>query len=273
MSSGSLDIFGSSRGRISNTRGKRGPPGRPGGIRDLCKWLPRSTLSIMQKHEMAACYLLQDPTDITKEGKSVKIWNSRSETKHNLIAVKPTSTIVDLPKGKKALSFTKNQYQSHVELIQPITGAGFLCLTFKTDKDELQTIVGKFQTRDLVHQNFEIQCSGTEIFVCGYSDGKYVEMPIMNDCRKWCTLYLGYTISTSSELTIQYMMNGDIDTKGQILLNAAKMSQPMFTLGCRKNETQYFSGQISALEIYFVENQREFIPDEIAMLVSTSQKI
>ena len=68
---GSLDIFGgSSKGRISN--GKRGPPGRPGGIRDLCKWLPKSTLSIMQRHEMSACYLLQDSTDITKEGKAVK---------------------------------------------------------------------------------------------------------------------------------------------------------------------------------------------------------
>ena len=269
---GSIDIFGRS-GRSSNTPGKRGPPGRSGGIRDLCRWLPKSTLTIMQKHEMMACYILKDSSDIIREGKVVKTWISRSESKRNLIGVKPSSTIIDLQNGNKALSFSKNQYQSHIELIQPLTGSGFICLTFKTDTDELQTIIGKFHKRDMIHQNFEIKCWPTEIFVCGYLKGKYIELPIIHDCRKWTTLYLGYTVSKTSELTINYMLNADIDSKGQIILNAAKMSQPGVTVGCRQNETQYFSGQISALEVYFSENQQESIPDEISMLVSLNQKI
>ena len=103
-------------------------------------------------------------------------------------------------------------------------------MTFKTDKDDLQTIIGKFQKRDMIHQNFEIQCLSTEIFVCGYLKEKYIELPIIHDCRKWTTLYIGYTVSKTSELTINYMLNGDIDSKGQMILNAAKMSQPIFSV-------------------------------------------
>ena len=95
----------------------------------------------------------------------------------------------------------------------------------------------------------------------------------MHDCRNWTTLFLQYSITPTKEIHFEYMINADIDQKGQFSLQASRGSSPSMTLGARENRTQYFSGKIHALDIYFTENSNGRIPDPILMLVSRDQKI
>ena len=78
----SVDIFGASRGgKASASRGKRGPPGKPGSIRDLCKWLPKTTLATLRKHEENGCFILQSDDDIKMSGKTIEIWIAYTSAK------------------------------------------------------------------------------------------------------------------------------------------------------------------------------------------------
>ena len=69
------------------------------------------------------------------------------------------------------------------------------------------------------------------------------------------------------------MLNADTNQKGQFSLNAARGATPSMTLASHEDGSQHFFGKIHALEIYFTENSKERIPDEISLLVSRDQKI
>ena len=66
-----VDIFG--RSVTETLRGKQGPRGIRGGIKDICTWFPAGALSQFRKHEETACFLLENlSTDIIKEGSKIK---------------------------------------------------------------------------------------------------------------------------------------------------------------------------------------------------------
>ena len=44
------------------------------------------------------------------------------------------------------------------------------------------------------------------------------------------------------------------------------------TMGCRQDNTRYFSGKIHAFEIFFTEKSCDRIPDEIALMIADSHK-
>ena len=50
-----VDIFGASRLK-EGIRGKRGPPGPAGSIKDLCLWMSKGTLANLQKYEEVVCF-------------------------------------------------------------------------------------------------------------------------------------------------------------------------------------------------------------------------
>ena len=270
-----VDIFGGS-GSSKATKGPRGPPGAPGTIRDLCKWMPLGTVRTLRNYEEKGCFLLGLSSDITRQesGQAILSWNSRSQLGKHLKAIHPASEITTLPNGQKAIEFTgKECYHAPLRPIECIPGSGFLAITFLTDSDAIQTLVGRHRKKDFLMQNFEINVTTTEIFVCGYLKKKPIQIPIMHNCRKWTTFFLQYTITPQKDIHFEYMINADINQKGQFSLNAARGTMPGMTLASRENGSQHFSGKIHALEIYFTENSKERIPDEISLLVSRDQKI
>ena len=97
------DIFGANRTKGA-VRGKRGPSGKPGSVKDLCKWLRNLAKNILQKYEEGCCLLLDDLShDIIRKGKEIAAWNSSSDKAKNLTAINTATNIIMLPDGKKAI--------------------------------------------------------------------------------------------------------------------------------------------------------------------------
>ena len=264
-----MDRFGAigAKGAI---RGRRGPPGRDGSIKDLCQWMPAGTLWNLWKYEETGAFHLGKTTDVQVQNHTVTSWNSRSELGKNLTSVHP-ATLTTFP---NAIEFTgKEYYHAPINTVACITGSGYLAITFQTDSDHTQTLIGRYRKRDPLLQNFEINVTTNEIFVCGYAKNKPIQIPIMHNCRNWTTLFLQYTITPSKEMHFEYMLDADIDQKGQFSLHASRGAKPSMILGAREDHTQYFSGKIHALDIYFTENSNERIPDPISLLVSRHQKV
>ena len=263
-----VDIFGRS---ISETqRGKQGPRGIRGGIKDICTWFPASTLSQFQKHDEKACFLLKDlSTDIVKDGSKIKEWKSRSKANLNLKAILPSSTIAEHP---VSLEFSKNRYNANFTLLENRSGSGLIVLTFLTDSDENQTLVGKWTSKDAFRQNFEISVTTSEIFISGYLKKRPMTHTIMHNCRNWTTFSLMYTVSRFKECHFEYFINGDLNENGNFSLDVPRISQPHMTMGCRQDNTRYFSGKIHAFEIFFTEKSCDRIPDEIALMIADSHK-
>ena len=267
-----VDIFGASRSKGA-IRGRRGPPGKDGSIKDLCQWMPAGTLQNLWKYEETGSFHLGKSTDVDVHNHTITSWNSRSESGKHLKAMRP-ATLITLPHKQKAIEFTgKESYHALINTVECITGSGYFAITFQTDSDHTQTLVGRYRKRDPLLQNFEINVTTNEIFVCGYSKKKPIQVPIMHNCRKWTTLFLQYTITPSKEMHFEYMIDVDIDQKGQFSLHSARGLNPSMTLGSREDSSQFFSGKIHALEIYFNENSNERIPDPISLLVSRHQKV
>ena len=264
-----VDIFG--RSIYQSPRGKQGPQGPPGGIKDLCAWFPKSTILQFRKHEETACFLLDDiQNDIIKEGSKITVWKSQSKSSLNLKAILPSSSMTEHP---SAIEFSKNRYNADFTLLDNRPGAGLIVLMFSTDSDQTQTLVGKWTDRDGYRQNFEISVTTSEIFISGYSKKKPIVYPIMHNCREWTTFLLMYTISPYRECHFEYMINGDLNQNGNFTLDVPRVSTPHMTLGCRQDDTHYFSGKIHAFEVFSTKTSRDRIPDEISLLISNSQKI
>jgi hypothetical protein len=264
-----VDVFGRSRSYSRVGRGLRGPPGRPG-ISDLCQWLPKSTVNHLRKFEESGCFLLDLSSDIVREGKNIIKWVSRSE-KGDFQAVHPATSIFELPDGGKAVEFDNCRYHCPREIFECRKGSGFLCITFQTDVDHLQTLVGNYKKHDPLFQNHEITLTGSEIFVTGYLNKKPMEMPIHNDNRKWTTLFLQFSV-TPGEIHFKYIINATPKMSGEFSLSApAACYSQGITLGSRKDDTQKFSGKLHAVEFYFTSETRDRIPEEIVMLVSKQQ--
>ena len=267
-----VDIFGASRLK-EGIRGKRGPAGPAGSIKDLCLWMSKGTLANLQKYEEVACFQLDLSTDLSKKGQEIVSWNSRVLGGPPLTAIHPSHSVITLLNGRKAIEFSKNTYTSNFNIIASTPGSGFIAITFQTDSDHMQTLIGRHRKKDRLHQNFEINVTINEIFVSGYQSGKIVEIPIMKNCRKWTTFFLQYTITPFRQIHFEYMIDADIDHKGQFTFELSRGSRPKVTLGSREDFSQPFSGKIAGVEAYFTENSKERIPDELALLVSRNQKI
>ena len=172
-----VDIFG--RSIAQSLRGKQGPRGIPGGIKDFCTWFPKSTLCQFRNHEEKGCFLLEDLShDIHRVSSEIIEWISRSTPQLNLKAIHPSSSIAENP---VAIEFSKNRYNADLNLVENRPGAGLIVLTFLTDSDETQTIVGKWAHKDNFRQNFEISVTTSEIFISGYLKKRPTVHTIMNN--------------------------------------------------------------------------------------------
>ena len=265
-----VDVFGRAGGNTS--RGKRGHPGRPGGIKDLCLWAPHSLINHFRQFDESGCFLLEKSTDVEWKNKKISVWKSRT-TKGNLIGTKPAKNIEIIYEGVSAIDFLKNQYKSDLFFIPSINGVGFVCISFMTDSDDEQILIGHRSTPDIFKETREIKITGTEIFFTAFQEKKLVDIPIMNDNRKWTTLFLQYIVTDDTSVHFRYTINGDPDNSGQFSCDKATGTSNGFSLGSSTSGEKFFSGKIHGLEMYFQPKARDIFPDELIKLISKYHKV
>ena len=188
----SVDKFGDCD---EGEREKRGPPGKNGF--DLCIWLPNAILENLQREEVY-CFTLTDlEKDIKRSGDDVVEWISRSSVKLNLIVntdKKPAKSKELSPKWY-ALVCKESGYESDdILLFKYIDGidCGFICLTFRTSSDSVQTSISDFQTDPTSY--FDVSVTSSEIMVSLFNiiTKKLKKVSIQQDCRNWTTFFIEY---------------------------------------------------------------------------------
>ena len=88
--------------------------------------------------------------------------------KGNLVAVHPSSELVETGDGGYALSFQKNLYQFENPIIECIRGYGYICITFKVDGEEEQALITNYKAKDPLKNFHEISVTISEINIWGY---------------------------------------------------------------------------------------------------------
>ena len=263
-----VDVFGGS-GSLKNRRGPRGPMGPrglPGSIRDLCNWLPNSVISNLQKNDESGSFFIQNVSqDLEMSGKEVKKWISRSVRGWNLVADLASSDLVHLSKKQYALGFKRNRYMSNdMQVLEPSAGSSaFLCITFKVFGDEEQVLLSNYQDEGL-EDYCEIRITATDIILHLHSADEVIH----HSCKEWTTLFVECN-SDSVATYFKYDVNG---VTGAFSRPCAQSWAESIALGSRYDDTHFLHGQVSALEIYQV-NQPLEIPMALKRIVINNQKV
>ena len=233
-----MDIFGGSVTE-SNNRGPRGFHGRDGTFTDIITWMPHTIIDNFQINEERCCFFIKTK-DIERKGKAIQKWLSRSK-KGDLTADIPSSELEELS-DRYAIIFEKNRYSSEDLILFQNTALsyGFLCVTYRTQSEKNQVLVSNYQ----IHQSnyCEIMIKTNEIII---HIGQHTET-IQYSGKGWTTLFIEY--NSDDKLThFRYNINGDV---GSFIGIVQEDEMSGFALGARWDDTYFFHGQISSLEIY-----------------------
>ena len=269
-----VDVFGDNNSfqMLGGSSGPAGPRGRSG-IIDLCKWMPNTVLKNLQELEEEGCFVIIDQhKDIKRNKKTgdIEEWISRSHNKINLIGKTPTKDIIELPNGYYALVFHKNHYFANLLDILD-SSYGFLCVTFRTESLENQTLISTYNP-DIPEQHYnEILVSASTITIDGFNkDLKLVNVSIQHDCRQWSTLF----VVRKNIISGSFMVNNDETSLATFTFKRDVSRAKFIDVGCRGNlDNNPFIGSISALELYSTFEQQDLPPKALKDLVINNQLI
>ena len=133
-----VDVFGRSS-RRSGRRGRRGPPGPPGtsgAVIDLCRWVPRSMLNILQTKEDVCCLMITNTDTDLKYNVAGEIteWISRTNNHNAKLMERATGSTStrQLTPNKFALSVDDNIYVVDNAVLGSSAGHfyRYICVTF-----------------------------------------------------------------------------------------------------------------------------------------------
>ena len=176
--------------------------------------------------------------------------------------------------GGYALSFHNNLYKfvnSFVFRVLP--GYGYLCITFKVNGAEEQTLITNNKQSHRFKTFQEISVSPTEIKIYGYVKDELSYHTIQNNCQNWTTLFIDYTNDESgNNMKFTYILNNDPSKQGNFTFQCPKFMKSGGTIGGRKDGTRPFSGEIHGLEVYFNETPKS-IPHSLKTLIIENQKV
>tara|TARA_Y100000296_G_scaffold43449_1_gene49917 strand:- start:20 stop:907 length:888 start_codon:yes stop_codon:yes gene_type:complete len=282
----SVDIFG----RPSGGNGSRGPSGPPGpqgpkgdpgkgGFEQICKWLPDVVLQGFRENQEACCFLLTNPEkDVKRNGKEVKEWISRSSKKNNAIAIEPSKEINYYPDIKRyALEFDHTLYEVDDITISSDKNRSYtcLCVTFRiSGGDEEQFIVSNYDDDNPDVNIRGISVTSTEIRIWGAKNGELSYIPIQHIPREWTTVYVEWSNFDNNQGT--YIIN---NTESVLFTcNDLICEEDLLIFGGllkRGGHRHYLTGEISALEIYTVEQNSDEngLPLSLIKLIIKNQLI
>ena len=289
----SVDFFGRG-GSASGPRGHNGPPGppgprgligNPGSIKDLCLWMPNMVLNTLREEDEQCCFLITDVrNDIKRDAKGhVTEWKSRTKDKStNAIADTPCEDIVKIDDERYALDFHNSFYfADNVHFFPSLDKETrsvytYICLTFRTQSDEEQTIVTNYDPDNPTIPFREISATSTEIHIWGASiDGTNLSsVPIHHLTREWTTVFVEWFISPHKNQGM-YIIN-DNETTGFFTCqkNLEGAEEVGISIGGRSDQSRSLTGAISALEIYTTVNTKEAtLPEPLRQCIIRNQLI
>ncbi len=273
-----MNVFGGSRRISKGPRGLRGFPGKD--ALELCNYLPNTISRSLRENDQVGSFVLTSPEDCEIVSDSVQKWKSKrtgTPREENFKAEKPSKLSKIEDTEKYALNFPGKYRNNYLMIFTPRRAFGYLCITFRTDSDAIQTLLRCNQGRTGGMFYHEITVTGTDISIHGQLERKHAVEHIHCNTKKWTTFYLEWTITGSPPFYtthFSYTINNDPGQEGRFKLAQFMSPLPGFTLGDRSDESreksQPFSGQVHALENYLSDHP---IPELFKKLVISKQMI
>ena len=255
-------------------KGDIGRPGPKGSIKDLCTWMSNTTLKIFQQNDEVGCFFIENLSkDIKREGADIKSWVSRSNKNFNLTADHPATSVVNLPNERYAIVFKNSRYVNEdMSLISNHRGCyGFICITFRTSSDTPQTLLSNYERPGQGFREISISDGGIDITGAVHG-GKTETVRIKHGCRDWTTLFIEYVGFKHQPSQLTYTVNGN--QSGDFAFDYVDAWQTGFSLGSRYDDSRYFQGQVSSLEIYHMEDMHgQKLPQCLKDLVMNQQNL
>lgn len=262
-----VDVFGSTAS-FTGQRGPRGavgPRGLPGSMDDVCEWMPQSVVKNLQKYDELGCYFIDSVSaDLKKAGSNVTEWISRCNDGDNLI-VKKNVKAVEKVVNRYALNFEAARLViEDVNLIgnTPST-SGFICVTFKSSSETDQVLLTNYNADHKVDYH-EISITNSDIIIT-ILDHKEI---IQHQTKRWTTLFISYASDTHTT-HYKYSVNG-ISGEFTSSINVNPISG--ITIGSRYDDTRFFVGQLSCLEVY-TRAVPTLLPNAMQRLVIANQEM
>ena len=151
-----------------------------------------------------------------------------------------------------------------MEVLETFRGhSAFLCITFKVFGDDDQVLISNYE-EDNDNDYCEIRITATDIILHLHSDDEILQ----HSCKDWTTLFVECN-SDSTTTYFKYDVNG---VTGAFSRPCAQSWAESIALGSRYDDTHFLHGQVSALEIYQV-NQPLEIPIPLKRIVINNQKV
>ena len=269
-----MNVFGGIRSLNNAQRGPRGFPGKSGSINDFCTFLPNTIIKQFREYDETA-YIIdrENPENDFVRGRNKEIleWKNRNKSSPNLKAVHPSSELIQVGIGY-ALSFDKNLYELIGFPMWCVNGYGYICVTFKVDGENEQSLITNYHHNDRFKQFHEISVSHQEIIFRGYMNDKATQHTVQHNCRESTTLFLDYTqTGLKSNVEYTYILNNDPKMQGSFTFQAPHRQMATSTVGGREDGTRFLSGGIHAIEMYGNPNIPKPIPESLKQLIVKSQ--
>ena len=257
--------------------GSVGPPGPQGakgdrglnGIKELCAWLSHMVLNEFQKYSEMCCLLLTHPDQDLTRGNTE--WISHCNNKKNAKAIVPCKSIKTFEDGSAALVFEMALYNISNAYLTPAFDSNYvyLCITFRvTGGTDDQFVISDWLTFTPGGFCRGISVSKKEIRIYGVDRLPYLSIP--HDSSQWTTLSVEW--SSLDDSTGAFVVNcGDPRGSFRCAKKPAVAIPTDVYIGGKSDRTQYFNGEISAIELYSCANPKSRIPDPIKNLIINSQ--
>ena len=274
-----VDVFG----RFETLRGTPGPlgpvglPGSNGTIKDVCKWLPKTTLNKLQLLDEKGCFVLHDQNkdlEYDAHGNVVK-WVSQCLDGPSLITdILSKNLVRKIKEHRYALVFNESRFiSSNLMLLPRRNGySGFLCFTLKINSFHEEKIMATNYHKPDANYD-EIYVTNKEIKIRGNRDGGQYHYNISRlDMYKWTTFFIDY-VSVGGRTNYWYtIINGGAKSYGEFYIKNGRVIYN-FTIGSRREGSKFLDGEIAGIEMYHDLRSGKRFPESIRDLVIANQVI
>ena len=273
-----MNVFGGTQERTAAVRrGKRGPAGEPGSIKDLCQWLPRVVTKNLREISQVGSFIIKDLSrDIEKKNvKDVNTWISRNtDAKENLVSDenKRVGKYFPLDSGYYAITLEKSGYNNDdIFFLSPYT-PGYFCITFRTLRQENQVLISNYINPEKPSQ--EIQVSRNGIVILMSYNSTILRFPIEHNCKDWTTLFISNYIVNHSRPKMIYECTVNGKFCRSFKLKTSDDEREGICLGSRWKEPYiYFDGDVACIDFHqsSLSDQSENLPECLRDLIIKNQ--
>ena len=242
-------------------------------IFNICKWMPRFTLSQFRENEERCCLLINNPDkDLGTRRGQYLVWKSRSKrNKRNALAITASKKCTLLKENKWALTFSKSLYKINDTGITS-NNCMTLCVTFQLSVEEENNAVNTqqyiFTDYDETSPKFRaLSVSKEEIRIHGVDNElSYISIPHKPEKNAWTTVLIEW-------LGVEYHRQGiytiNNENSGVFIGNTPDMFEgDTMYLGGQHDGTKYLNGSISSFENI---DSMEKLPHNIINLIVQDQ--